>query len=484
MNIQKKEITLYWFKRDLRIHDNEALSIALSINKPILFIYFLEPSLRDNPHYSLRHMQFIKESLADLNNCLLKFNTFVLCVEEEVVPGLAKVFKIFNIANMVSTQEIGLGFTFNRDKKVAAFCKEQNVKWIEARYNGIIRGLRDRRNWAKNWLAYVSKPIVIPMLENGEFIQEDELQTLETYFTIFSTHTAQHSFQKGGRTDAQTWMDSFFGGRIELFTEGISKPLLSQKSCSRVSPYTAWGNISVRELYKQAMIYKEKGKAKKAVTVFVARLRLQSYFIQKFESQSYIEFRSADKGYMQLEQPVNKLFIDSWKEGKTGFPLVDASMRCITETGYLNFRMRSLLISFYAHHLFQHFTHISSWLAQQFLDFEPGIHYGQMQIQSGFTSNDVVRVYNPTKNAHEHDSDAAFIKKWLPELSQLPANLAIEPWLITPMEEMFYDFKLGTDYPKPIVDIEKTRIYALEALYGIRKKMKIYTKQISIDDQI
>ena len=182
-----------------------------------------------------------------------------------------------------------------------------------------------------------------------------------------------------------------------------------------------------------------------------------------------MEFEAINRAYLEMEQDKNESHISAWKNGQTGYPLVDASLRCVKQTGYINFRMRSMTVSFYTHHLFQHFEFMGDWLARQFLDFEPGIHYGQMQMQSGFTGTNTIRVYNPTKNAHDHDTEAIFIKKWVPELAKLPANLAIEPWLMTRMEEELYGFKLGENYPERIVDIKESRKEALQKLYEMRK---------------
>jgi deoxyribodipyrimidine photo-lyase len=312
----------------------------------------------------------------------------------------------------------------------------------------------------------VSKPVVRPDLSQARFLPESEMQRLESTLRTFSTDTPSHSMQKGGRTDAERWMASFFGDRISRYSASVSKPGLSESGASKVSAYLAWGNLSVRELVQGAMAAKN---PPKAVFTFVSRLRLQSYFIQKFESHPSTQFRPFMKEYEGFRMPKNESHIAAWKEGRTGYPLVDACMRCLVETGYLNFRMRSVLFSFYAHHLFQHFEHIGAWLARQFLDFEPGIHYGQMQTQSVFTGSSVVRIFNPTKNAQEYDERAEFIQRWVPELLTLPPSLAIEPWRVTPMEEMMYGFRVGIDYPSPIVDIELTRRQTMEAHECLRK---------------
>tara|TARA_Y100001970_G_C13834366_1_gene651324 strand:- start:39 stop:653 length:615 start_codon:yes stop_codon:yes gene_type:complete len=190
-----------------------------------------------------------------------------------------------------------------------------------------------------------------------------------------------------------------------------------------------------------------------------------------------IEFESVNRGYKKLIKPINEVFINAWERGLTGYPLVDASIRCLRETGYLNFRMRSMIVSFFTHHLWQPWQEASHFLARNFLDFEPGIHYSQLQMQAGETGVNTIRIYNPSKNAIERDNNGLFIIKWLPELSKIPIPLIFEPWNMSEMEERLYHCKLGKDYPKPIVNIIKTRKYASDNLWSMRKDEKVRTER-------
>jgi deoxyribodipyrimidine photo-lyase len=265
---------------------------------------------------------------------------------------------LFEIQKVFSTQEVGINITYERDIEMAHWFTECGIDWIETQYNGVIRGIKNRKGWSYAWKKYMTADVAIPILDNAKLVTIVEVQNIQKHFASIDCDVPFHNFQIGGRTEAVKWADSFFNERIYDYSVGISKPELSRKTCSRLSPYFAWGNLSIREIYQRAIALKKNSREKRPINAFLSRLRWQSHFIQKFEMKPRMEFEAVNRAYLKMEQIRDEEFIKRWKEGLTGYPLVDASIRCVKQTGYINFRMRSMVVSFYTHHLFQHFRNM------------------------------------------------------------------------------------------------------------------------------
>ncbi|RZS99849.1 cryptochrome/deoxyribodipyrimidine photo-lyase family protein [Aquimarina brevivitae] len=470
MNTKKETVNIVWFKRDLRLQDNEAIYNAAKASRPTLLLYVFEHSLIEDKHYSERHWNFIKQSIVDLNNQLAPYNTKVLSVASEIIPVISTLQQFWKIESVFSHQETGIRLTYDRDKAFSRFCKNNLIQWKENINNGVFRGIENRETWREDWESYMIAPIFDFTSVSHNFMSMETIAELEKIFQPVDLHTHNNtSFQPGGTTKGLHYLESFFAERYVNYNAHISKPLEARTGCSRLSPYLAWGNLSVRQVIHYALEKRKTSSNKKQIDAFMSRLKWQAHFIQKFEMEDVMEFESINKGYRKLKKQIAEAYQIAWKEGKTGYPLVDACMRCLKETGYLNFRMRALVVSFFTHNLWQPWQAATAHLSQMFLDFEPGIHFPQLQMQAGETGINTLRIYNPVKNSVAHDPKGEFIKKWIPELSDIPENFIHEPYLMTPMEQKMYDFTLGEDYPLPIVDIQKTRKKASDTLWELRK---------------
>jgi deoxyribodipyrimidine photo-lyase len=471
--MNKEKINLIWLKRDIRLHDNEAISSAIKSGKRFLIFYAFEKILLHDLHYNERHWDFIKQSIVDINKELIGYKSKVLSVSSDIIGLCNQIQNFYAIDTVYSHIETGILTTYVRDKEFKRYCRNNNINWKENINNGVQRGLLHREKWYEDWECYMQKKQEVFNPQEDQILKLDEIKEIEKISHPISLETPSDTkFQKGGRSIGIKYLTTFFNERHKEYMFHISKPELSRTSCSRLSPYLAWGNLSVREVFQKGKKVKTNANTRH-IGAFLSRLRWQAHFIQKFEMEHVMENASVNKGYHKLKKSISKKYQVAWKTGTTGFPLVDACMRCLNETGYLNFRMRALTVSFFTHILWQPWQDATTHLSQMFLDFEPGIHFPQLQMQAGETGINNLRIYNPVKNGIEHDEDAKFIKKWVPELKKLDTIFAHEPYLMTPLEQQLYDFTLGKDYPNPIVDLKKTRKKASDILWNLKKNPEV-----------
>lgn len=453
-----KRLQIVWFKRDLRVFDHAPLAAAAE-RGPVLPLYIVEPVLWAQPDAAGRHWAFISESLAALDRDLAALGQPLVVRTGEATKVLERLLGEHPIETVWSHEETGNGWTYARDRAVGRLLRRLDVPWYEVPSNGVVRRLPDRNRWSRIWESRMRGPLIPPPALAPVAIERNRLPSSTE---LGARPDECPDRQLGGRQAGESLLNEFLTERGETYHRSMSSPVTAYDHCSRLSAHLAYGTLSLREVLKatrlridqvRALESAERGEWLRALTAFEGRLHWHCHFIQKLEDAPDIEHRNLHRVCDGLrEDAFDRERFEAWCDGRTGFPLVDACQRALRDTGWINFRMRAMLVSFSAYHLWLHWREPALHLARRFTDYEPGIHYSQMQMQSGTTGINTLRIYNPVKQSEDQDPDGQFIRHWVSELSSVPSAWIHTPWRMPEAVQKAAGCHIGRDYPEPIVD--------------------------------
>jgi deoxyribodipyrimidine photo-lyase len=486
-----------WFKKDLRWHDHAALSSAaasaLESGGAVLPLWVYEPTMWQQSDMAAQHAGFANECLREVDAWIRQDsvgNAQLVRMHGEMVDVLAALHAALGVFTLVSTEETGNMWSYTRDVAVVNWCQANGIQWREFPSNGVVRRLLSHGGGRNHWTRHRLQRLQASLLPSPEHVRWHGAKALTglqlcgemTAADLQLTDAEKPGRKRGGRSLALMELNTFLNDRGRTYRFDMSSPVTAPESCSRISAQLAWGTLSIRECVHAVATRRTQLQMLPAdqrpdgflpsLKSFESRLHWHCHFIQKLESEPAIELRNVNRGFDNLRNEgeltaEEGLRLQAWCEGRTGFPFIDACMRSLNATGWINFRMRAMLVSFGAYQLWLHWRHLGTHLAQQFTDYEPGIHWSQCQMQSGVTGINTIRIYSPTKQSHDQDPTGVFIRKWVGELSGIAPEFIHEPWLMP---------QPPGNYPAPIVDLKTATLAAREKIYGKKAEKAVQSE--------
>ncbi len=462
--------TIVWFKRDLRVADHPALA---SVAGPVIPLYVAEPEAWSHPDASARQWRFVAESLAELRDALAARGAPLVVRPGEAVAVLEAIRAEHPVARLVSHEETGLRWSWDRDRRVAAWAAAHGIGWDEYADSGVVRRLASRDGWAKRREAWAgAEPAAPPARLTGPALEPGAIPEARALGLGFDACPRR---QRGGRAEAERLLASFLTERGERYPTDMSSPVTGEDGCSRLSPHLAWGTISVREAHRAAVARAEAVRGTpwaKAMRSFRSRLAWRDHFTQKLEDFPDLDRRCLHPAFEGMRPRAADCAtaaarLEAWAEGRTGWPFHDACMRYARATGWLNFRMRAMVQCVASYHLWIDWRDSGPVLARLWTDYAPGIHWAQSQMQSGTTGMNAMRIYNPVKQGADQDPTGAFTRAWVPEVARLPDAVLQTPWRADPPP---------ASYPGPIVDVA-------EAARSARERVVAHRRTRGFDDE-
>lgn len=454
-----------WFRRDLRLSDHPALAAAVAEGARIVPLFVFSPYLLTHPETGSGRVQFMLGCLESLRNNLRVLGSRLICrwgEQAEVVPDFAREVGATAVYWNADSERAWRTAT---DCQVVSALQERSIEArcfeVEALLPAGGPESYALKHFSPHWYGALSlptapRPTELPAVD--ERIEDAPLRTLAD----LGLPPSDQQVLVAGEREAHRLLSAFVATKARHYLKSLSVAVAATESTSRLGLHLKFGTISVRQVYQrvQSRIGQVDSYQKRNLEGFISRLFWRDHFGQKLRNLPRCESESYLQAFDEVNWSTRTDHYQAWCNGQTGYPLVDASMRCLNRTGWLPFRLRALCATFHCIDLLLPWQGGALHFMQKLMDADVAIDHWQWQSHAGVSNRgrQWFRVYNPIAGVEKIDPKGEFIRQWVPELEGVSAAHLGAPW------------RHEVEYLPPIVEHEEARRRALAVLEPIKRR--------------
>ena len=421
---------VFWFRRDLRLNDNHGLFKALSENDAVIPIFIFDPEILEKLPKNDARVEFIFDSLQKLNLELAKINKQIHILKGKPQLIFQQLLQQHTITSVYTNKDYE-PYALERDQEVKTFLEQQNISFLAFKDQVIFEEDEIVKDDGKPYLVYT------PFKNKWKSVFR------KTSLQFYQSELLLHKLKLTELTSIKSLEDiGFESSHIKVIAANTSPALIAdyeetrnfpalKNGTSKLGPHLRFGTVSIRKMVEKAIAQKNE--------VFWSELIWREFFMQILWHFPHTQTKAFKPQYDHIQWRNNEAEFELWKQGKTGFPLVDAGMRELNKTGYMHNRVRMLVGSFLCKHLLIDWRWGEAYFAEKLLDYEMASNIGNWQwvAGTGVDAAPYFRIFNPTTQIQKFDKQKEYINKWVPEFQELT-------------------------YPQPMVDHKMARERCLE----------------------
>jgi deoxyribodipyrimidine photo-lyase len=459
---------VWWLRRDLRLHDNEALSTALEAGEPVIPLFILDPNLLSSQYVGDKRLAFLFANLRQLAEDLNSRGAQLIVRQGQPVEVMKKLRDQIGFNRIIAERDHS-PYAQSRDREVGAVFPLQRVGSSAILPPGAVRKADGDpyvvyTPFHNRWLDQ-KLPSQVDLLPAPDRIPSPSGLTSES-IPVSPAYQLEEHFPIG-EAAARNRLAEYCAeqGNIGSYTQ--LRDRMAADGTSRLSPYLRFGLLSPREVFiaaQENLDRSEQKQRRQSTRQWISELIWRDFYIHILNFFPYARQQSFRQKYRDLAWPNEETQFDAWCRGQTGYPIVDAAMHQLLAIGWMHNRARMIVASFLVKDLLIDWRWGERFFMQHLIDGDPASNNGGWQWSAG-TGTDAApyfRIFNPISQSQKHDPEGEFIRRWLPQLERVPNRHIHQPWMMSKAEQAEYGCLIGSDYPAPIIEHSQARKRALD----------------------